>query len=105
MAGTARTAPANHLRAWREFRKMTQQALGEAAGTTGNVISQLESGERGLSHKWLVRLAPILETTPGFLLDHKPEDLDSDYVRTALGIPMANRPHVLEILRTFSARR
>lgn len=60
---------------------MTQQQLGEAADTTGNVISQLESGVRGLSHKWLLKLAPILGTRPGILLDHDPNTLDSAYLK------------------------
>jgi transcriptional regulator with XRE-family HTH domain len=70
----------NYLRAWREFRKMTQEALAEKVGTNANMIGYLESGERGLSAKWLRRLAPVLETTPGMLLDHDPETLDSDII-------------------------
>lgn len=68
----------NHLRAWREFRKMTLADLADKVGTNANMIGYLESGERGLSAKWLRRLAPALRTTPGFLLDHDPHDLPED---------------------------
>lgn len=72
----------NHLRAWREYRKLSQPRLAEMAGTTNAMIHYLESGERGLSLKWLRRLAPALQTTPGMILDHDPNDLDSDIIET-----------------------
>src|SRR5687768_13320117 len=70
----------NHLKAWREFRRMTQEELAEKVGTTGSVISMLESGNRGLSDKWLRKLAPALNTSPGHLLDHDPNDLPTDII-------------------------
>jgi transcriptional regulator with XRE-family HTH domain len=71
-----RLRPCNYLRAWREFRKMTQAELAAIIGTEGSVISLLESGDRGLSDKWLRRLAPALATTPGLLLDFPPDSVD-----------------------------
>jgi transcriptional regulator with XRE-family HTH domain len=70
----------NHLRAWREFRRLSREQLAAAIDppTTGPVIWHLEEGERGLSAKWLRRLAPALGTTPGHLLDHDPKDLNTD---------------------------
>jgi transcriptional regulator with XRE-family HTH domain len=70
----------NYLRDWRAYRKLTQQELADAVGTNANMIQYLESGERGLSAKWLRRLAPVLDTTPGMILDHNPNELDSDVV-------------------------
>ena len=70
----------NFLKAWREFRKLTQQELADLVDTNANMIGYLESGERGLSAKWLRRLAPALDTTPGMLLDHDPQTLDSDII-------------------------
>lgn len=96
---------ANHLRAWRVFREMTQEELAAKADTSGNVISQIESGDRGLSDKWLRKLAPLLGTTPGFLLDHDPNDLDSEFLEAALGVPKESRAQALEILKTFNRPR
>lgn len=55
----------------------------------------------GLSHKWLLKLAPVFGTTPGFLLDHDPEDLDSQYLEAALSVPKERRVQALHILETF----
>jgi transcriptional regulator with XRE-family HTH domain len=65
----------NNLRAWRVHRGLSQAALAEKVGTTTNMIQYLESGERGLSLKWLRRLADALETTPGHLADYDPNDV------------------------------
>jgi transcriptional regulator with XRE-family HTH domain len=94
---------ANHLRAWREHRGLSQEELAAQADTAGNVISLLESGERRLSEKWLRRLAPALGTTPGLLLDHSPHDLDAELIEAALAVPKAHRLQALQILRTFAA--
>lgn len=68
----------NNLRAWRLARGMTQQALADkvAPPTTANMIQYLENGERALSLKWLRRLADALDTTPGHLADHLPEQAE-----------------------------
>src|SRR3954468_17341916 len=91
----------NHLKAWREFRRMTQGGLAAAIGTTGSVISLLESGDRRLSDKWLCRLAPALGTTPGHLLDHDPEDLPTDLLEIWASIPEDRKAQAMEVLSTF----
>ena len=80
---------------------MTQDELASKVGTAGNVIGLLEAGERGLSDKWLRRLAPVLGTTPGYLLDHDPNDLDSALIEAAMNVRKEQRAQVLEILKTF----
>ena len=70
----------NHLRAWRTFRGMSQDELARAIGTNANQVHYLETGERSLSAKWLRKIAPVLDTTPGMLLDHDPANLDSDII-------------------------
>jgi transcriptional regulator with XRE-family HTH domain len=70
-------------------------------GTTGAVISLLEAGERKLSPKWLRKLAPALNTTPGFLLEHDPEDMPTDILDLWSAIPEEDRPQALRVLATF----
>lgn len=94
---------ANHLRAWREKRGLSQEALAKLVGTAGNVISLLESGDRALSDKWLRKLAPALGTQPGFLLDHDPDDLDASLLEAVLAVPKEQRPQVLKILEAFKS--
>lgn len=69
----------NNLRAWRMHRKLSQADLAERVvpPTNANMIQYLESGERGLSLKWLRRLADALDTTPGHLADHLPDQAEA----------------------------
>lgn len=91
----------NYLRAWRLFRKLTQEQLAAEAKTTANMIQYLESGERGLSAKWLRRLAPILDTTPGMILDHDPNDLDSDVIDIWANAGAREKRQLSEIAKTI----
>lgn len=70
----------NHLRAWMEHRGIKGVELAKALGgnVTPGMVSDLVNSNRALSAKWLRRIAPILDTTPGMLLDHDPTELDSD---------------------------
>lgn len=81
---------------------MTQEQLASAVETTGAVISLLESGDRQLSPKWLRRLAPALGTTPGFLLDHDPHSLPTEFLDVIANIPDDRREQALEVLTTFT---
>lgn len=91
----------NHLKAWRKFRHLTLEELGEAIGTTKAVVQQLESGRMSLSHKWLVKLAPALGTSPGYLLDHDPNDLATGVLDVWADIPKDDQPKALEVLKAF----
>jgi len=97
--------PQHYLRAWREYRRLTQEQLADKLGTTKGVISLLESGERGLSGKWLRRLAPPLKVQPGWLIDKDPETLNQDVLEIWGAIPEGQQNQALEILKTFAARK
>ena len=96
-----RTREPNCLRAWREYRGMTQAKLAEAVDTTGAVISLLEAGERGLSDKWLRRLAPVLGTTPGNLLDMDPHDVDHDIFEIINSMPKEMQEQAKSVLKAL----
>lgn len=91
----------NHLKAWREFRELSQEDLAEKVDTTASQISMLETGERGLSAKWLRKLAPALGTTPGHLLDHDPQTIDNDVFDIWMEIDRRDRDTALRVLRSF----
>lgn len=59
-------------------RKLTQEELAKEVGTSTNMIQYLETGERGLSAKWLRRLCGPLNTTPGMLLETDPDHVDME---------------------------
>jgi transcriptional regulator with XRE-family HTH domain len=94
----------NYLKAWREFRGLTQARLAEAIGTTGAVISLIEAGERRLSDKWASKIAPVLGTRPGHLFDTDPESVDSDILEIWTEIPEERRAQAREVLKTFRVR-
>lgn len=91
----------NHLKAWREFRKLSQEELAEKVGTTASQISMLETGDRGLSAKWLRKLAPALDVTPGHLLDHDPATVDNDIIDIWMSIGQRDRQQAIRVLRAF----
>lgn len=94
----------NHLRAWRKFRRMTQQQLADKVDppTTKQVIAALENGQNGLSAKWLRKLAAALNTRPGYLLDHDPNDLDTAWTEATDDVPPPQRPQAIRILKALS---
>lgn len=92
----------NHLRAWRQFRHMTLEEVADAVGSTKATIQQLEVGRITLSHKWLLRIAPVLGTTPGMLLDHDPNDLPTSVLETWASIPERDQPRAMEMLKVFA---
>jgi transcriptional regulator with XRE-family HTH domain len=103
-AAMADTENRNHLKAWRKFRQMTQQQLADAVvpPTTKQVIQALESGARGLSDKWLRRLAPALHTRPGLLLDHDPNALPTNVLDIWADVPDDRKAEAEEMLRIFT---
>lgn len=101
MADNDKNGGPNHLKAWRLFRGLTQEQLAELVETNANMIGYLESGERGLSAKWLRRLAPALDTTPGMLLDHDPRELDSDVIDIWAHADRRQKSQISEIAKTI----
>ncbi len=101
MDSTDKNAGPNYLKGWRIFRDMTQEQLAAAVNTNANMIGYLESGERGLSAKWLRRLAGPLKTTPGMLLDHDPRDLDSDIIDIWVNGNDRQKRQISEIAKTL----
>lgn len=92
----------NHLEAWRRYRGLSQERLAEMSGTSHQVIGYLERGRTQLSAKWLRRLAPALQITPGLLLDHDPNDLDSDLIETWANATPPQRRQIASIAQTIT---
>lgn len=94
----------NHLRAWMEFRGIKGVEMAEALGgnVTPGMVSDLCNSNRALSAKWLRRLAPVLDTTPGMLLDHNPCDLDSDIIDIWSHMDKRRQKQMVEIAKTLT---
>jgi transcriptional regulator with XRE-family HTH domain len=92
----------NHLKAWREKRGLSQEELAEKAGTTKSVISLLENEKRPLSAKWLRKFAEALNTKPGYILDHDPNELNDDVFDIWDRIAAGDRSQAVRVLSTFA---
>lgn len=99
MADADKNGGPNHLRAWREYRKISQAQLAEMVGTNANMIGYLESGERSISLKWLRRLADALDTNVGMLAQFDPNDLDADMIEIWATSSNREKRKILEIAR------
>ena len=91
----------NYLRAWIKFRKTTQAKLAAELGTSESVVSDLANGNRQLSPKWLRRISAILGTTPGFLLDNDPKDLDTAMLERVLALSEAGKAKTIKFIDDF----
>lgn len=101
MQSSDKNAGPNFLRSWRLFRGLTQEQLAERVDTNANVIGYLESGERGLSAKWLRLLSAALDTTPGLLLDHDPNELDSDILEIWINASRRQKQQLSEVAKAI----
>lgn len=104
MADADKNGGPNHLAAWRDFRKLTQADLAEKVGTNANMISYLESGERGLSLKWLRRLAPALDTNVGMLAQYDPRELDADLIDIWATVSTREQAKLVELAKLLVAK-
>ena len=59
------------VRALREKRGMSQEALAHAAGVHWTYVGQIERGERNLTYKSILKLARGLDVSAGALVDAK----------------------------------
>lgn len=91
----------NHIREWREFRHLTQDELAEAVGCSKASIGHWENGVREVAPKWLYPIAKVLSTSPGYILDHDPNDLPTAILDIWADIPDESRDQALRVLESF----
>lgn len=65
---TAKMEGAHPVRAWREYRKLTQDALSEASGISKPYLSQIESGKRDGTTETMRKLAAALQVPMDMLV-------------------------------------
>ena len=93
--------PPHYLREWRKFRRMTQDQLAAALETSKSVVSDMERDQLQLSPKWAHRIAPLLGTTAGHLIDTDPNTVDNDLLEIWMQIPEGDRAQAAKVLRSF----
>lgn len=92
----------NYVAAWRERAKLTQAELAEKIGTTGSVVSLLESGDRQLSPKWLRRISAAIHVPIGYLLEHHPDNVPADMIQLFASIPKEKQGVAEDMLRALA---
>ena len=80
----------NYLQAWRKFRYLTVDELAARVEVPASTIEFLEEQPAPPSDKWLRRLAPHLQTRPGFLREFDPNEVDTSALEAL--IPTPSRP-------------
>lgn len=93
----------NHLRAWMRYRNVKGAELAAKLGgnVTPGMVSDLANSKRALSAKWLRRIAPLLDTTPGMLLDHDPTELPADIVEIWLSASDKERRQLVNLAQAI----
>lgn len=94
------------LKAWREAADLTQAELAEKVGTNANMIGYLESGERGMTVKWLRKLGPALGVHPWAIVAAPPEtdDPGAEVVDIWDRIPFEERGKAKSILEIMAKK-
>lgn len=90
--------PPHYLRQWREHKGMSLREMAKEVGTSPSTVSDLETFRLQLSPKWLRRFAPVLDCQEGHIIDHDPNDLDSDIIDIWTRIAADDRPTALRML-------
>lgn len=101
-AHTASVEERNYLKQWREFRSLKQEELADKIGTTKAVISLLENEKRPLSSKWLRKLADVLGTTPGRILDIDPNETGAEVLDIWDHMQFDDRERAVRLLRSLT---
>ena len=93
----------NHLRAWMRYRKVKGAELADILGgsVTPGMVSDLANSKRALSAKWLRRLAPALNTTPGALLDYDPFTIPADLIEIWLTATDDRRRQLVDVAKAM----
>lgn len=91
----------NKLAAWREMRGLTQAELADEVGCSAATVGHWETGRSRLTDKWLPRLAEVLKTSAGYILETDPNDVPADVLEVWSDIPEDRRPQALAVLKAF----
>lgn len=92
--------PVVHLKAWREFRGLTQEDVAQAMGCTPSFVSLLERGKKNWTVRRLVQAAHALGINPGHLLEADPREVTARETIWA-NIPDEVRDQALRTLDSF----
>jgi transcriptional regulator with XRE-family HTH domain len=92
----------NFVKAWREYRQLTQDQLAEATDISPAQISKIENGQAKFSHDSLYRLARALKCSPADLIARNPtKGLDIELWELIDGLSDSQKRQLLEVGRVL----
>ena len=89
-----------HLRAWRDFRGLSQESLAARVNSTAATISRLENGHQPYTQPLLEALAEALSCTPADII-MRPPGAASGLDRVIEGLTDAQRRQAEAIIRAL----
>ena len=95
-----------HIMLLRKNRKLSQSALGESVGTSGDVIGRYERGIITPSIEVIMKIADALEVSIDFLVGKTSIELSKDLINRVVQIqslPDKDREHILYTLDSLLA--
>jgi transcriptional regulator with XRE-family HTH domain len=93
--------PSHFIRAWRNYRGLSQEKLGSRIGVTHGAISLLERGKIGYTQQTLEALADALQCEAADLLWREPGSFFGIIMDEVRQIPPEDQERVVAILRAF----
>lgn len=90
------------IKAWREFRGLTQEALAERVETTTATISRLENGKQPYSQELLEALASALRCEVADLIARPPHKSRDELLTLLETLDDERRAQAARILRALS---
>lgn len=83
---TANDPPNVIMRAWRDYRGLTQDQLAKAAGYNRSFVYRVEAGAKRYSKKYLEAIAAVLQCSTGDLISHMPPSKTADEIWAELSL-------------------
>ncbi len=93
--------PRQFFRQWRQYRHMTLEQAGAAAGMTAGNLSAMERGDQGYTPAGLQALADVYKTSPGWLLEVNPLEEGDGLVSMLGSANDTERGMIAEIAKTI----
>lgn len=83
---TANEPPNVIMRAWRDYRGLSQEKLAKAAGYHRSFVYRVEVGQKRYSKQYLEDIAKVLECSTGDLISHMPPSKTADEVWASMSL-------------------
>lgn len=89
------------LKAWRNYRGMTQEQVAEALDISRALVSKIENGKSPYSQAQIEAMARLYRASPGDLLDRDPRDGGAELASLIRNLPANQQAQVADIVQVI----